>query len=93
MSMFVRTIRKLIIGSLVAVVGLATGLIGNTAAYAAPSGANNVSTPAHHKQAASGKHHRAKAKRHSKKKHHKKQTSKKHHKNEGAKKHHAAPRT
>jgi hypothetical protein len=87
-------VRNVIIGSLVAVLGLATGLTGDTTAFAAPPGGNSVNAPAHHKQATSKKHHQAKAKKHSQKKHHKatKKSSKKHHKTAQAKKHHTAAR-
>lgn len=92
--MFARAVRNVILGGIVAILGLATGLTGDTAAYAAPRGGHGVAATAQDKHPTSRKHHRAKAKKHSQKKHHKRtrKSSKKHHRAHKAKKHHAAAR-
>ena len=75
---------NLISGTLIAALGLATGLTGDSSAFAAPPRGTPVAKTTHrtHAKTAKGKHHRAKAKKHSTRKHRKttKKSFAKHHK-------------
>ena len=81
--MLKRNFINLISGSLIAAMGLATGLTGDSTAFAAPQRTpTSKTTHRAHAKTHKGKHHRAAGKKHSVRKHRKagKKTHVKHHK-------------
>ncbi len=88
--MLARKFRVVIIGSLVAIMGMATGLTGESTASAAPAGGSRIAAALHHKGTTLGKHHRSKSKRHAKKHRKSRKHSRRAHVSVKVTKHHAA---
>ncbi len=88
--MLTRGIRNGVAGVLMAAFGLATGLVADTPAYAAPPGGAKVATQARRDRTPAGKHHQAKAKKHAAKRHQKAaaKSGHKHHRARHAHQHH-----